>query len=254
MAEHTLCDSPSLCTILTTRCLWLAPSTRQKPSAQSCAIGVVFFFFFFFFAATLLRTTVRKQCKRLKLTTRKGSNTRSAHSCHHSQLVTVIPHDLMDRRDGPLCSCGDAIQQGQSIRTCSSAPEHGTPPAHQRRVCSTFEQFWHATDFRRGQTSQEMGCLVRKSSSHFSPEDNQPCSAFCPCQLWVSPLFPCAGSNQPCTICAKTPPKFNEKTPRETQKGQNDGGKGKKKSEILGGPAEGGQAERPQNLEHHTHG
>ena len=110
---------------------------------------------FFFFAATLLRTTVRKQCKRLKLTTRKGSSTRSAHSCHHSQLVTVIPHDLMDRRDGPLCSCGDAIQQGQSIRTCSSAPEHGTPPAHQRRVSSSFEQFWHATDFRRSQTSQK---------------------------------------------------------------------------------------------------
>ena len=102
----------------------------------------------------------------------------------------------MDRRDGPLCSCGDAVQQGQSIRTCSSAPEHRTPLAHQRRVSSSFEQFWHATDFRRGQTSQEMGCLVRKSSSHFSPEDNQPCSAFCPGQLWVPPLFPCAGSNQ----------------------------------------------------------
>ena len=37
----------------------------------------------------------------------------------------------------------------------------------------------------------------------------------------------------------KTPPKFNEKTPRETQKERNGGGKGKKKSEILGGPAEG---------------
>ena len=111
----------------------------------------------------------------------------------------------MDRRDGPLCSCGDAVQQGQSIRTCSSAPEHRTPPAHQRRVSSSFEQFWHATDFRRGQTSQEMGCLVRKSSSHFSPEDNQPCSAFCPGQLWVPPLFPCAGSNQRCTIFCGTP-------------------------------------------------
>ena len=41
----------------------------------------------------------------------------------------------------------------------------------------------------------------------------------------------------------KTPPKFNEKTPRETQKERNGGGKGKKKSEILGGPAEGGPAE-----------
>ena len=162
-------------------------------------------FFFFFFCGDSAENNVRKQCKRLKLTTRKGSNTRSAHSCHHSQLVTVIPHDLMDRRDGPLCSCGDAVQQGQSIRTCSSAPEHRTPPAHQRRVSSSFEQFWHATDFRRGQTSQEMGCLVRKSSSHFSPEDNQPCSAFCPCQLWVPPLFPCAGSNQRCTIFCGTP-------------------------------------------------
>ena len=38
----------------------------------------------------------------------------------------------------------------------------------------------------------------------------------------------------------KTPPKFNEKTPRETQKERNGGGRGKKKSEILGGPAEGG--------------
>ena len=34
----------------------------------------------------------------------------------------------------------------------------------------------------------------------------------------------------------KTPPKFNEKTPRETQKERNDGGKGKKKREILGLP------------------
>ena len=42
---------------------------------------------------------------------------------------------------------------------------------------------------------------------------------------------------------SKTPPKFNEKTPRETQKERNGGGKGKKKSEILGGPAEGGPAE-----------
>ena len=42
---------------------------------------------------------------------------------------------------------------------------------------------------------------------------------------------------------SKTPPEFNEKTPRETQKERNGGGKGKKKSEILGGPAEGGLAE-----------
>ena len=42
---------------------------------------------------------------------------------------------------------------------------------------------------------------------------------------------------------SKTPPKFNEKTPRETPKERNGGGKGKKKSEILGGPAEGGPVE-----------
>ena len=41
----------------------------------------------------------------------------------------------------------------------------------------------------------------------------------------------------------KTPPKFNEKTPSETQKVRNGGGKGKKKSENLGGPAEGGPVE-----------
>ena len=40
-----------------------------------------------------------------------------------------------------------------------------------------------------------------------------------------------------------TPPKFNEKTPRERQKERNGGREGKKKSEILGGPAEGGPAE-----------
>ena len=34
----------------------------------------------------------------------------------------------------------------------------------------------------------------------------------------------------------KTPPKFHEKTPRETQKQRNGGGKGKKKREILGPP------------------
>ena len=34
----------------------------------------------------------------------------------------------------------------------------------------------------------------------------------------------------------KTPPKFHEKTPRETQKQRNGGGKGKKKREILGLP------------------
>ena len=41
----------------------------------------------------------------------------------------------------------------------------------------------------------------------------------------------------------KTPPKFNEKTPRETQKERNGGRKGKNKSAILGGPAEGGPVE-----------
>ena len=40
---------------------------------------------------------------------------------------------------------------------------------------------------------------------------------------------------------SKTPPKFHEKTPRETHKDQNGGGRVKKKSEILGGPAEGVQ-------------
>ena len=40
----------------------------------------------------------------------------------------------MDRRGGHIRSCGDAVQQGQGTPTCSSAPEHGTPPAHQRRV------------------------------------------------------------------------------------------------------------------------
>ena len=42
---------------------------------------------------------------------------------------------------------------------------------------------------------------------------------------------------------SKTPPKFNEKTPRETEKERNGGGRGGKKSEMLGGPAEGGLAE-----------
>ena len=45
---------------------------------------------------------------------------------------------------------------------------------------------------------------------------------------------------------SKHTPKFNEKTPRETQKDRNGGGKGKKKSEILGGPAEGGPVEGVQ--------
>ena len=40
----------------------------------------------------------------------------------------------------------------------------------------------------------------------------------------------------------QTPPKFNEKTPRETQKERNCGGRGEK-SEILGGPADGGPTE-----------
>ena len=41
----------------------------------------------------------------------------------------------------------------------------------------------------------------------------------------------------------KKTPKFNEKTPRETQKERHGGGRVKKKSEILGGPAEGGPVE-----------
>ena len=38
------------------------------------------------------------------------------------------------------------------------------------------------------------------------------------------------------TPALQTPPKFHEKTPRETQKERNGGGKGKKKREILGLP------------------
>ena len=37
---------------------------------------------------------------------------------------------------------------------------------------------------------------------------------------------------------SQTPPKFHEKTPRETQKERNGGGRRKNKNEILGGPAE----------------
>ena len=44
---------------------------------------------------------------------------------------------------------------------------------------------------------------------------------------------------------SKTPPKFNEKTPRESTKSVISGGEEeKKKSEILGGPADGCLAER----------
>ena len=38
-------------------------------------------------------------------------------------------------------------------------------------------------------------------------------------------------------------PKFNERTPREREKNENCGGRGKKKCEILGGPVEGCPAE-----------
>ena len=130
------------------------------PAIPPWAGSISLVVFLFVICGDSAENNVRKQCKRLKLTTRKGSNTRSAHSCHHSQHVTVIPHDLMDRRDGPLYSCGDAIHT--NVQQCT---EHRTPPAHQRRVTTSFEQFWHATDFRRSQTSQEMGCLVRKLSS-----------------------------------------------------------------------------------------
>ena len=60
----------------------------------------------------------------------------------------------------------------------------------------------------------------------------------------------------------KTPPKFHEKTSRERQKEQKCAGEGKK-SEILGGladggpaegcPAEGGPVERGENTQHTTH-
>ena len=54
---------------------------------------------------------------------------------------------------------------------------------------------------------------------------------------------------------SKTPTKFHERTPRERKKNENCGGRREKKSEILGGPAEGGPGEKPKNLEHthHTH-
>ena len=42
---------------------------------------------------------------------------------------------------------------------------------------------------------------------------------------------------------SKTPTKFHERTARERKKNENCGGTGKKKSEILGGPAEGCPAE-----------
>ena len=42
---------------------------------------------------------------------------------------------------------------------------------------------------------------------------------------------------------SKTPTKFNERTPRERKKNENCGGRREKKSEILGGPAEGCPAE-----------
>ena len=103
--------------------------------------------------------------------------------------MTVIPHDLMDRRDGPLYSSGDTIQQGQSIRTSSSAPEHRTPPAHQCRVSSSFEQFWHATDFCRGQTSQEMGCLVRKWHTRVAMASCAPRNRGKPSMTFESPFI-----------------------------------------------------------------
>ena len=61
-----------------------------------------------FFDGNSAENNVRKRYKRLNLA-RKGFNTRSVYSCHHSQLVTVVPHDLMDRRDEPNRSCGDAV-------------------------------------------------------------------------------------------------------------------------------------------------
>ena len=54
---------------------------------------------------------------------------------------------------------------------------------------------------------------------------------------------------------SKTPPKFNEKTPRERRKKEISGGREKKRAKFWavqgkGGPAEGGPGERPKNLEH----
>ena len=58
----------------------------------------------------------------------------------------------------------------------------------------------------------------------------------------------------------QTPPKFNEKTPRERRKNEISGGREKKSAKFWavqgkGGPAEGGPGERTKNLEHthHTH-
>ena len=49
---------------------------------------------------------------------------------------------------------------------------------------------------------------------------------------------------QTCTYhgpgASKTPPKFHERTTKRGKKNENCGGRGKKKSEILGAPAEGG--------------
>ena len=52
---------------------------------------------------------------------------------------------------------------------------------------------------------------------------------------------------------SKTPPKFNEKTPREGRRNENCGGGRKKKSEILFGPAEGGPAESGPDHNHNNH-
>ena len=51
---------------------------------------------------------------------------------------------------------------------------------------------------------------------------------------------------------SKTPSKFNEKTPRETEKERNGGGRGEKKREILGGPA-GGRGGGLNNHNNHNH-
>ena len=45
---------------------------------------------------------------------------------------------------GPSAPAGTRSNRDKNIRTCSSAPQHGTPPAHQRRVNSPFEQFRHS--------------------------------------------------------------------------------------------------------------
>ena len=109
---------------------------------------------------------------------------------------------------------------------------------------------------------------AKQQQRHEGPESGAPrslCALGLSCETVVAPPDRAAGARtrQPENSkrahlrvpALQTPPKFNEKTPRETRKNEISGGREKKKREILGGPAEGGPGERPKNLEHthHTH-